>query len=87
MRLPKSFACRRLESDGKHNHERRPVVFHELCRCRQAGCTDPETEQGRITFLSALAETLKAEPESFPWSVTGTATTAATTITTWGTNP
>ena len=72
----------------RHAPQRRPVVFHELCRCRQAACTDPETEQGRIAFLSALAEALKAEPVSFPWSVTGTAATATSTITpAWSTNP
>jgi len=63
-------------------------VIHGLSQCRQEGCTDPETEQGRITFLTALAEALKAQPVTFPWSVTGTAATATTTITTaWSTTP
>lgn len=63
-------------------------MIHGLSQCRQAACTDPETEQGRIAFLSALAEALKAEPVSFPWSVTGTASTATSTITSaWSTNP
>jgi hypothetical protein len=38
-------------------------------------------------FLAALAEAVKPEPASFPWSVAGTAATATSTITTWSTNP
>jgi hypothetical protein len=62
-------------------------VIHELSQCRQAGCTDSETERSRIMFLAALAEAVKPEPASFPWSVAGTAATATSTITTWSTNP
>ncbi len=62
-------------------------MIHELSQCRQAGCTDPETERSRIFFLAALAEAMKPDPVSFPWSVTGTVATATSTINTWSTTP
>lgn len=84
MRLPKPFACRRLEPDGKHHHERRPVVFHALCRCRQVGCTDSDTEARRLRFLVDLARVTEPQPapvNRIRW-VTAT-TTATSAISTW----
>jgi hypothetical protein len=88
MRLPKSFACRRLESDGKHNHERRPVVIHELCRCRQAGCTDPDTEARRRRFLADLARVTEPHPvpvNRIRWLLA--TSTATSTTSTWRYEP
>lgn len=58
---------------------------HELCQCRQAGCTDPDTEARRAQFLADLARA--TEPASQPanrlrWLLT--ASTATSIITPWG---
>ena len=84
MRLPKSFACRRLEPDATHNHERRPVVFHALCRCRQAACTDRDTETRRLRFLTDLARVVESQPapvNRIRWIVA--TSTASSTTSTW----
>lgn len=88
MRLPKPLACRRLQSDGKHNHERRPVVFHALCRCRQVGCTDSDTEARRLRFLADLARVTESQPvpvNRIRWVMA--MSTASSTITTWRNEP
>jgi predicted ATPase len=63
-------------------------VIHELCQCRQAGCTDPDTAASRVRFLVDLARL--TEPQRVPvnrmrWVMT--ATTATSTTSTWRYEP
>ena len=37
-------------------------MSHELSQCRQAGCTDAETELLRRAFLADLAKATKPQP-------------------------
>ncbi len=62
-------------------------MIHELCQCRQAGCTDSDTEGRRAKFLEELwaAERAMQRP---PQSVNRivevlAASTASSTAETW----
>lgn len=55
-------------------------MFHELCRCRQAGCTDPDTAARRLRFLIDLARVTESQPgpvNRIRWVL------ATSTTTTW----
>ncbi len=61
-------------------------MFHELCRCRQVACTDPETEDRRRQFLHALRCVSQPQPVNrIRWVMT--ATTATSTTSTWRYEP
>jgi hypothetical protein len=60
-------------------------VIHELCQCRQAGCTDPETAARRVRFLVDLARVTESQPGPASrtcWVLT--TSTATSTTSTWG---
>ena len=63
-------------------------MIHALCRCRQAGCTDTETEVLRQRFLLDLEQGTKPQPlpvNRIRWAMP--ATTATSTSTTWRYEP
>jgi hypothetical protein len=58
-------------------------VFHGLCRCRQAGCTDADTEARRVRFLRDLQRATEPQPvpvNRIRWAIT-TSTASTTTST------
>jgi len=82
--LPKTFACRRLESDGKHNTTIEVAVCHSLSQCGQVGCTDPDTEARRRRFLADLARVTEPHPvpvNRIRWLLA--TSTATSTTSTW----
>ena len=59
-------------------------MFHELCQCRQAGCTDSDTAASRVRFLTDLARVTESQPvpvNRIRWVMA--TSTASSTITTW----
>jgi hypothetical protein len=66
-------------------------VFHELCQCRQAGCTDADTAASRVRFLTDLARVTEPHPvpaNRIRWVMaTSTATSTTSTTSTWRNEP
>lgn len=59
-------------------------MIRELCQCRQAGCTDPDTAARRVRFLTDLARVTEPQPapvNRIRWVMA--TSTASSTITTW----
>ena len=59
-------------------------MIHELCRCRQAGCTDSNTAASRVRFLTDLARVVESQPgpvNRIRWIVA--TSTASSTTSTW----
>ena len=63
-------------------------MFHGLWQCRQAACTDVETEARRRRFVADLARLTEPQPQPvnrLRWVMT--ATTATSTTSTWRYEP
>jgi hypothetical protein len=63
-------------------------VIHGLSQCRQAACTDVETEARRRRFVADLARLTEPQPvpvNRIRWALT--TSTATSTTTTWRTEP
>jgi len=60
-------------------------VIHELCQCRQANCSDPDTAARRLRFLVDLARVTESQPgpaNRIFWVLA--TSTATSTTSTWG---
>ena len=59
-------------------------MFRKLCQCRQAACTDRDTEARRLRFLTDLARVTESQPapvNRIRWVMA--TSTASSTITAW----